>query len=180
MSDWQANAFLGHSGVISTAGLESQYGQALRMSSGTFNAAGTWPAANRALYFPVVVQQTVTVYQMSFIVGVQSGNYDIGIYDEARARLVSVGSTAVPAAGFAPVDITNTTLTPGVYYLAMVCSTASTLTIQRNASLIAEVYRTSGVAQENLGATTLPATATFATYAQAYAPLVSAHLVATT
>lgn len=178
MSDWQSNAFAGHSGVITTAGPESQTGQ-MFMTSAVTTSTAAWPAANRALYCPIVVQQTVTVYQMSFVTGASAGNYDIGIYEIGGARIVSTGSTAVPAAGLALADITNTTLTPGVYFLALVCSTITTLTVNRYTGMGAEVWRACGLQQENLGATTLPSTATFASPATDYVPYIAAHLNAT-
>src|SRR5262245_52265293 len=66
----------------------------------TANATNTWPSANLAIYIPVLVQSTMTAYQIVFVVGTQSGNCDVGIYDELGNRIVSKGSTAVAASGF--------------------------------------------------------------------------------
>jgi hypothetical protein len=125
---------------------------------GALNAgAAAWPVANRAIYVPVILQiAPVTVFKMAFLVGVQAGNYDIGIYSQDGVRLVSTGSTLVPAAGIAIVDIADTTLsTPGIYYLAMVCSTVTTLTIFRAAPGDL-ACRLTGLKTQDLGATTLP------------------------
>src|SRR3990172_5526534 len=56
------------------------------------NAMGT---AERAMFFPVVVHEPVTVYSMFWINGTTiNGNVDVGVYDTAGHLLVSTGSTA--------------------------------------------------------------------------------------
>lgn len=139
--------------------------------------AGVWPAANRALYMPFAVEETVTAYQMATEVSVQSGNCDVGIYDENANRLVSTGSTAVGAAGIQVFNITDTVLTPGTYFMAMSCDnvTASFLRFVPTALWT----QTLGLQQEALGSVTLPATAAFANPASGYHPVLSIALVAT-
>jgi hypothetical protein len=178
MTDWPNVSFVPPGAVLTTAGISSVAGVATVNVGSALNAAGTWPAANRAYYCPVQLEYAVTVFQMSFQVGVQSGNFDIGIYDFAGNRIVSKGSTAVPAAGLAPVDITDTTLAPGTYFLAL-CVDNTTATIQRGAGLNAETLRTCGVQQQAVGAVTLPNPAVFATPGSSYFPLINAHLLAT-
>lgn len=131
-------------------------------------ASAVWPAANRAIYVPVIVETTVTAYQMGIIVTTQNGNVDVGIYDEKFARLVSMGSTAVGAAGFQAFDIADTVLTPGVYYLAMCCSSA-TASFPRT-TVLAEHLRANGVQQQAVGAVTLPDPMVPANPASAYMP----------
>lgn len=137
-------------------------------------AGSTWPAANRAIYVPVLVEDAVVVTQMAVYPTVQSGNFDVGIYSETGTRLVSKGSTAVGAAN-APqaVDITDTPLVPGVYFLAM-CVDNTTAAFLRVASGTAGYYTFCGQQQQAVGAVTLPDPATFANIASAYSPFVQA------
>jgi hypothetical protein len=148
-------------------------------SSGAFTSTATWPAVDRALYVPFQVDIPFTAKTIALVVAIQSGNLDVGIYDEKGNRIVSKGSTAVAAAGNQFVDLTASvtgTASPvlqwGTYYLAMNCdnTTASFNKQSTNAALTLEVC---GVQQQAVGAVTLPATATFANPASAYVPLMT-------
>jgi len=177
MPDWPGVPFTYPRTALSTFGTAAATGQIAAAAGARFNNSGTWPAANRALYIPVVLEQRSTVYKMSFGVATQSGNYDVGIYDVTGARIVSLGSTAVPAAGLATADIADTVLVPGVYFLAM---NVDNITASFNRLALAlPVCRSSGVQQQAVGAVTLPATWTPANPATAYVPALTAHLVAT-
>lgn len=135
----------------------------------SYSASAVWPAANRAIYVPVVVETTVTAYQMGTIITTTSGNLDVGIYDQQGARLVSMGSTAMAGSGtFQAFNIADTVLTPGVYYLAM-CVDNTTASVPRM-SMQTEHLRANGVQQQAVGAVTLPNPATFANPASAYIP----------
>jgi hypothetical protein len=146
------------------------------MSIGVSPAAAVWPAANRALYIPCVLEVPATVYKMSFVVSVQSGNYDIGIYDANWNRIVSKGSTAVPVAGIAMVDIADTALMPGVYFLALNIDNITASVIRVGPGL--QTCQALGVQQQAVGAVTLPNPATPANPASSYFPIIAAHLVA--
>jgi len=140
--------------------------------------AGAWPANNRAIYLPFFIERVVTAFKMSVEVTTQSGNLDMGIYDENFARLVSLGSTAVAAAGLQVGDIADTVLTPGLYYMAMNCSTtAAAFSRQAPASVILETI--AGGRTEDVGAVALPATATPVTPVSAYIPTLAVGLKAT-
>ena len=165
-------------GVLSTAGPECAIAQhQLTLGSG-FATAAAWPSANLAIYVPVSVTEQITVYQMSIEVGAQAGNFDVGIYNEGGTRLVSSGSTVVGAAGLQPFNITDTILSPGIYYLAGVCSTVTTATFLSGAPDL-KIARTCGV-QQQATALPLPATATFANLGSAYIPRISAHFMVAT
>lgn len=140
-------------------------------------SANAWPAANRALYYPFAVEAPVTAYQMAFQVTTQSGNCDVGLYTEQGVRLVSAGSTAVGAAGFQSIDITDTALLPGNYYMAMcVDNTTAAFTSLTTAALWLQVV---GVQQQAVGAVTLPDPATFANPASAYVHILGVALKST-
>lgn len=136
-----------------------------------------WLTANTAIYIPVILQVPATVYQMAFIVATQSGNIDVGIYDENAVRLVSSGSTAVGAAGIQLVNIADTALTPGVYFLAMNCD--NTTAVFNHFALHNTVGHCAGVCTQAVGAVTLPNPATFTGGGADRTPALTASLVAT-
>ena len=138
----------------------------------------TWPVANGAIYIPFVAEAQVTCYQIGWINGsTVSGNIDVGIYDRTGVRQVSKGSTAMAGASAIQLaNITDTTLTPGNYFLAMaVDNTTATFSRTNTGS---EILRTFGL-QVQTSAFALPATATFANPANSYIPVVFAALAAT-
>lgn len=138
----------------------------------TNGSVGAWPAANLAIYTPVEVKAPCTAYQVAFNVGTQNGNCDVGIYDEMGNRLVSSGSTAVGAAGIQVIDITDTDLKPGVYFLAMnVDNTTATIMRLSGGTSTPEMQAT-GCQQQAVGAVTLPNPATFADPGQIYIPFI--------
>lgn len=143
-----------------------------------FNAAAAWPVTNKAIYMPVVVDKIITVKMLGVINGATlNGNVDVGIYDEAKNRIVSIG-TGIAQAGVSAVqtfDVTDTTLNPGLYYLAM-ATNSNTATYFRANGVANEVVRACGV-QEQTTAYPLPTTATFANPVATFVPLVSAQYV---
>jgi hypothetical protein len=177
MADWPGSVGYIEPMVLQSSGLQSAAGQYLAATN-TADAGSVWTTANRAMYIPVQVQTTCTVFKMSYLVVTQSGNYDIGIYDESGNRLVSLGSTAVPVAGIATADIADTTLTPGTYFLALNFDN-TTVSVTRKTTGLADLNRSLGIQEQAVGAVTLPNPATFATPTFAFIPLISAHLTAT-
>lgn len=177
MADWPSYFPPEASGILSTAGPESVVAQ-YTASIGTDFATARAHGANIAHYVPVIVELQITIYQMSIIIGAQAGNVDVGIYNEGGTRLVSAGSTAAGAAGIQVFDVTDTILSPGCYYLTLVASTATTLTILA-ANPTATIIRGCGQRQQ-ASALPLPSTATFAANAQGITPLINAHFTGAT
>jgi hypothetical protein len=136
-----------------------------------WSSGGTWPAANRALYLPFQVEAPITVTKIAVQVTVQSGNCDVGIYDYWAARLVSMGSTAVAAAGMQVFDIADTTLRPGYYWVAM--NVDNTTAAFNRATPVAQSLRTLAVREQAVGAVALPNPATMANPSSAYIPWVA-------
>lgn len=169
MSDWQGVGF--NPSVLSTADPRCGGASGSVLFALTLSAGGTWPAANRALYCPVEVSTACTAYQMAIQIAVQSGNLDIGIYDELGNRLVHSASTAVAAAGVQVVNITDTVLNPGVYFLALNVDN-TTASVFRNGTTTALTLNSWGLQQQAVGAVTLPDPATFANPASAYVPAI--------
>lgn len=171
MPDWPAHPpqFPYHKAISLCGSPASCVFDAWQVSGSNANAGGTWPSANRAIYQPFIVEKTMIVTHIGFEVVTQAGNYDVGIYDEQLTRLVSLGSTSVPAAGPAKANISDTTLTPGLYYAAMNCSSA-TASIVRASAITAIWLQVMGVRQQAVGAVTLPNPMVPANPASAYVP----------
>jgi hypothetical protein len=119
-----------------------------------------WPTADLAIYCPVIVRQQVIVKKLWFSsASIFTGNYDLGLYDAAGVALLRRGSTAKPGAGEIVWDCIDTTIGPGIYYVALVSSN-NTDTFGM-ATLAAPNLAALGYFTE-AGALPLPATATFA------------------
>lgn len=136
-------------------------------------ASGTYPSANRAYYYPITLNDWVTVTQMSLYNGATvAGNVDVGIYDINGNRLVSAGGVAMAGASTVQVfDIADTALVPGDYYLAMACSSASAtfFRYQANAQVM-EAFES----YMQASAYPLPATATFVAATVGFVPMLTA------
>lgn len=160
MSDWPANK-----GQPTTGPTISIFDPCCcsglgRYTGSVASTAVAWASANRAIYYPFVVTETVTALQIGVANGAASGNADVGIYDVYGNRLVSTGSTGLTGTvqGF---NIADTVLTPGDYYLALNVDN-TTATIIAPAALDAVAMRCSGIQEQAVGAVTLPNPATFA------------------
>lgn len=176
MSDFPAYPGAKPFGVLSSVDPScSQIGEYLLSTNTGSSTGAVWPTANMAFYIPVIVEAPCTAYMMAIMVTTQAGNVDVGIYNETGTRLVSAGSTATAAAGIQTFDITDTPLGPGIYYLAMACSSTSAAFFR--ASPNGNIHRTCGLASQT-SALALPSTATFAT-GQTYVPVVQATTKAT-
>lgn len=144
------------------------------VTSGLVSAA--WPASNRAVFVPFRVPVPVTAYKMACGTGTgTTGNFDLGIYDSAGNRIVSTGSTAkTTASSDRIIDITDTVLLPGLYYMAM--ATDGT-TNYIGVGLIANVAAPKQFGmREAASSFALPATVTYATISTAHIPFMSIYL----
>ena len=140
---------------------------------GAFQVASPGTAvavANRAYYQPFYLPTTVQVLKLYIANGATiDGNIDMGIYSTAGTRLVSQGSVAHAGVDvLQPLDIADTVLARGTYYLSFAASSA-TATFTRIV-LNTQICRAAGLLQQNT-AFPLPATATFATYGSSFVPL---------
>lgn len=167
MSDWNpSQAF--NQVTISPLSLESVGLELARLLAAPVST--TWPSNNQAVFVPFVIYNPFLVLKMATLNGTTANsNIDIGIYDDQKNRLVSMGSTA--QAGTSAVqsfDITDTTLEPGVYYMALNFS-ATTGTIFAWAPAVG-LCSAMGVLTQAVGAIALPDPAVFATPASAFVP----------
>lgn len=139
-------------------------------------ATAAWPTTNKALFVPFTLNEEAIVYALGWINGatVGGGSYDAGLYHDDGARIVSTGSTLQAGASqVQAVDVADTVLKPGNYFLGMA----------GNATLNNTVYRVSmavvpqvclGVKQQAAGFV-LPSSATLVDVATTnYYPLILA------
>jgi len=133
--------------------------------TGTAPSGAAWYSANGAIYMPILVPATCVARRLWWVNSSTvsaSYNLDCGIYADAGGKpgvkLVSTGSTAQGTASevqFA--DITDTTLTPGVHWLALSCSSTSATLFRWSP---ADASRNAALKFEEASAVPLPATAT--------------------
>ena len=114
--------------------------------------------ANLAVYVPVIILDRVIVRKLFVVSGfTTSGNLDIGLYNAAGSRLVASGSIAKVDSVLQSIDVTDTSIGPGMYYLALV-SNSGTDTFG-TVSLAAPAPAAYGLLTESVFP--LPATATW-------------------
>jgi hypothetical protein len=125
---------------------------------GGFSATNSWPTASKAIFIPFGIDRPFLATKISWISQTPSGNADTGIYDIRGNRLVSNGGFAAAITGAVqPVDITDTLLAPGYYFVALVFDNTSA--IIRTVTPYAAVMATAGIC-EMASAYPLPSTAT--------------------
>lgn len=127
--------------------------------------SGAWPSANRAIYVPFRTATELLVAQLWLLNGSANGNnFDIAVYDEAGNRRISSGSTAQGTVStLQAVDVTDTLIAPGLYYLALAFNGTTSTTMNMTVSSAAR-GQWLGVAQQ-ASAFVLPATFMLATTA---------------
>lgn len=134
--------------------------------------SGTWPTANLAIFIPFRITAPMTAKLLWVANGATaSGNIDLGIYDVAGTRIINKGSTAQSGtSAIQTLDITDTQIGPGVFYLAMAMDN-TTGTTARYVPTAVTLCAFIGAAQM-ASAFALPATATFAAASNAYVPII--------
>ena len=98
------------------------------------------------------------------------GNFDIGIYNSAGTRLVSSGSTARTLSVWNTAGLTDTELTPGLYYAAM--SADGTNNYSGQAGFTAGTVAALGVCEQTT-AFALPATSTMVVTTRTLVPCIN-------
>lgn len=90
--------------------------------------ASTTVTQNQAYYYPFHLDVGATAVKMVAMIGATSnGNIDVGIYDASFNYIISSGAVAmsVTTSAAQEVDITDTYLPPGNYWMAISCSSAT-------------------------------------------------------
>lgn len=133
--------------------------------------SATYPAANRALFFPLTIHVPAVAYRMWVWNGsAVSGNFDLGLYQENGTRLVSSGGTAQSGtSSIQVVDIADTLLPAGTTWVGVVFDNTTATTLRINPSA---VYMAPLGCYQQATAYPLPATATFARMATDFVPMV--------
>lgn len=139
-------------------------------------ASAAWPTNNKAILIPFQVAGPTLITEMFFTTGTAPGtaNFDLGIYDDQFALLVSLGATAcvnttdaiMPAGGG---DITDTWLARGRYYMAM---SAAATTITTRANTYGNGFLRAVGCQMATSSHPLPATITPTALTDAYLPVI--------
>jgi hypothetical protein len=128
----------------------------------------TSPVAATAYMYPFRLSEPVVVTKLYWLNGTASGNLDVGIYDHAGRRLVSIGSTAQSGTGAIQiVDVTDTEIGPGLFYMALVKETTGGSVSVFN--LAVSIQRAMGCVQAS-SAFPLPDTVTFEALANPHTP----------
>lgn len=94
----------------------------LLLLNDTASVVGQWNVANDPFAIPFTLPHGGVVKQLGWLNGSSAGGqHDIGVYDTAFNRLVSAGSTTGTGNNaWQWVNVTDTALKPGRYYLAIV------------------------------------------------------------
>lgn len=118
--------------AISTLSRESPLHVAAIDAGGPSGAA--WPSANLAIFCPVVVPAPVRVRQLGWVNSTNvTDKINLGIFDRALAKVVETGDTQATGTNAVQlVNITDTDLQPGLYYLAMACNGTTSVVFRAN------------------------------------------------
>jgi hypothetical protein len=133
-------------------------------------AGAAWPLANLALYVPIYFNEACTIYEVGCGGGATAGgNFDIGLYDMAGAKIQTTGTTARTASAWNPVNWTDLVIAAGWYYAAMAANGVDAYSGVIPAAGLAEAV---GVCEQQT-AFVLPATATLTRTTRAYVPTIA-------
>ncbi len=94
-------------------------GNALSSSSATISTA--YPTASLAMFYPFSVVAK-SIYSRAFVFNgtVVSGNIEVGIYDAKGRKVTSISAAQAGTSQLQILDITDFTLYPGLFFLALV------------------------------------------------------------
>jgi hypothetical protein len=145
------------------------------LNGGSTPSSGAWPAANDALFVPVVNKQTVLIKRLYAINGgTVSGNIDVALLSKGPRLLRSAGSTAQSGTN-APqfFDVTDIVIGPGIYYLSVALDNTTGTLFRGNISL--RYLQAIGMAKQASGFA-IPSAPTLATVTANYLPLIGAEI----
>ena len=109
--------------LIATCGYQGLGVPLAGMRLGVANVA--WPSANVGIFVPVTVPEPMTITKMWWVnQNVAACNLDIGIFLEDGTLVISSGTTAMSGGNACQVvDITDTRIARGRYYVGLTCDT---------------------------------------------------------
>ena len=115
--------------TINTLSVESLGGILAASRQGAYGSSPVSgaPGSNLAMYIPFRLFESATAVKMTYVVGATSnGTADVGIYNNQKVRLVNSGNTAQGTINtIQEIDITDTLLTPGVYWMGIQLSSGT-------------------------------------------------------
>ena len=109
--------------LMTPASSEFATGDALVAMGSAYVLTGTWQTANKPLAISFFMGSDFTIYQLGWLngSGTMTDSVDVGVYDFAWNRKISTTGTARSGASALQfVDVTDTPLPAGHYYMAMV------------------------------------------------------------
>lgn len=133
-------------------------------------SSNSWVGANDTILVPIAITRHTKVRKMFCVNGSgNTGNVDVGIYDAKGTLIVSSGATLQSGTNNLQVfDITDTTIGPGQYFMALSASSAAA-TFFRTAM---QGRSTSGMGVKiNTNAHPLPATISLSDMSSDYIPI---------
>ena len=149
-------------------------GTGIAASAAVTPVSATWPAANRALYIPILVTEDITVTKLWCHNGsAVSGNVNMCLYNSAFAQVAGteIGSTAQAGTSvLQEFNIADTAIVAGLYYIGIVLSNTTGEMVRYTTPPTNVALQSWGMAQELLASVDLPATATPADVATPYLP----------
>lgn len=119
--------------------------------------ASTWPGAPMSHAWPFVISHPFLVRKVFWVNGTNAttDSADVGVYDAALTLLVAGGGTAIASANVVQeVDVTDTLLKPGRYFMAYT-QNGTTATVVSHALTSANA-RAMGLFQQTASAYPLP------------------------
>lgn len=126
-------------------------------------SSATYEAAARAVYLPIVLPSVVVVRRVWWANGATTtggATVECGIYADSGygpgTKLISGSATQGTASEVQFVDVTDTALSPGVYWIAIVSDITTNTTLMRATTSIYD----KSVRFQEASASPLPATAT--------------------
>ena len=150
------------------------------IATGQAPSSQNFVTANLAVFIPFAVPEPCVLTRLFWMNGAAvAGNLDAGVYDTAGTRLVSTGTTGqLNTSQVQSVDVADTVLARGVYYLALASDTSGAT------QKVTAVVPAAGIPQglgllQMAAAFVLPASATFAIYTSAFIPVVGAQMYRT-
>lgn len=157
--------------IVSTLGWHGVGSQIITAVSPT---SQTWPTSNKAIFVPITVTEDITVVKLWVMNGATaSGNLNMSLYDSSFAQVANseIGSTAQTGTNvIQELDITNVTLTAGLYYIALVLdNTTGTVFGRTSPFSTTEGLQSMGMFEQT-SSFDLPATATPAAMASNLIP----------
>lgn len=101
-----------------------KYGIGIEAAAMSGTAAASITTANQARICPIYVPDSFIARKLFWFPASQTGNIDIGIYDENYSLIISSGSTPAGTTNvLAEYDIVDTYLSRGIYHLAIAVDT---------------------------------------------------------